>query len=410
MVRKTLGFVVLMLVAAGIVYSINPDFPVGVLYFPEDEQVNDIPTFIEAEILTGTLNEKYFEQAELDRFGLEVDLTQIDYHADLDLELLMVGCPNADCIPSIDAPRFVSSNVIWMYDQDIVIGVSFNGVTKAYSRSILDRHEIVNDTFGNIPVIVSYCPICNSAVAFVAPEINGEIATFGVSGRLYKSDLVMYDRVTYSFWSQIEGQAIIGPLASASPVIRRIPVDMALWASWKATHPDTLVLSRPTNAVAVGGHPPEQAEGEREKRQYDYSVDPYRWFRGNESDTYGLSVEDQRLSNKTVVMGIQTDLGSKAYEKEAVKELMIINDEIEGQPIVIFYDARADQVRAFQRPSDTPMQLIDNELSDGNSIWTLTGTPIDATDTALKSLDSMPVYWFAWVSFHPETELFQLDS
>ncbi len=406
MIRRTLGFVVLMLVAAGVVYSINPDFPVGVLYFPEEE-TQEQPTVIEAEVLNATLSEKYFQQDELDRFGLEIDLTKVAYQSDLDLDALMVGCPEADCIPSIDAPRFEAADTIWMYDEDIVIGVNFNGIAKAYQMHILNRHEIVNDMFGDIPVVVSYCPLCNSAVAFVAPEIEGEVAEFGVSGRLYKSDLVMYDRVTYSFWSQIEGQAIVGPLASASPVIQRIPVDMALWASWKAAHPDTLVLSRPTNADGVGGRPPEREEGEREKRQYDYSEDPYRWYKGNEADTNGLVVEDQRLSNKTVVIGIETDQGSKAYVKDVVKDLAVINDDIEGQPIAIIYDATSDQIRTFQRPSDEPLQLVDNQLSDGNNMWSLTGSSLNTTIPPLVVLKSMPVYWFAWVSFHPDTQLFQ---
>lgn len=407
MIRKVLGFVVLMLAAAGIVYLVNPNFPVGVFSTPESEESHVEPQVIEAEISHAALGEKYFSQEELDQWGLEMDLTEVAYRADLDLEDLYKGCRSVDCIPSIDTPRFEPADVIWMYDGYLVIGIEYNGIAKAYPISILDRHEIVNDTFANTKVVVSYCPLCNSAVAFVAPIINGRAAEFGVSGRLYKSDLVMYDRVTYSFWSQIEGQVIVGPLAGASPVIERIPVDIATWEGWTNRHPDTVVLSRPTNADAVGGQPPTRAEGEREKRQFDYSEDPYRWYRGNESDTNGLEVNDKRLPNKATVIGIETDQGSKAYERDVVAVEKIINDTIQGQSIVVVYDEAADQIRAFQRPTTSEMILSDGLLKDGNAQWTLMGQPQTGTDTPLEMLQTMPVYWFAWASFHPETELYQ---
>ncbi len=199
------------------------------------------------EIKTGNLSEefKYFSERELEDLGLQIDLSQTKYLADLDLDLLMLGCPIRDCIPSIDGPEFetVAEADSWLKDADLVLGLELNGVVKAYPVKILNWHEIVNDYLNETPIAVTYCPLCNSGLVFVRPIVKNQVLEFGVSGRLYKSDLVMYDRQTGSLWSQIEGRAIVGPLAGEAERLQLLPIDVVPWGSWKQQHPDTLVLA-----------------------------------------------------------------------------------------------------------------------------------------------------------------------
>ena len=123
---------------------------------------------------------------------------------------LKSGCPQRDCIRSIDHPRFTRiENTRFMHDEDQLIMLNHNGITRAYPKKILNFREIVNDRFGNTPVVVTYCPLCASGIAFIA-RINGQTTEFGISGMLYNNDLVMYDRQTNQLWSQILGQAIVG--------------------------------------------------------------------------------------------------------------------------------------------------------------------------------------------------------
>lgn len=374
---------------------------------PSDTEPQTNAQTIEALVQYAALGKKYFDQMELERLGAEVDLERVPYRADVDLEDILLGCPEADCIPSIDAPRFESTEALWMYDNDLVVGVNFNGEARAYPISVLTRHEIVNDTFSETAVVISYCPLCRSATAFIAPLIAGQIARFGVSGRLYKSDLVMYDRVTYSLWSQIESRVIVGPLAVASPVLQRIPVDIASWGAWKSAHPNTLLLARPTTADAVGGQSALSDDPAKSARLFDYSEDPYRRYQGNDADTYGLEVQDQRLPNKAVVIGVEVEKNAKAYERSVVEQEGLINDTVQGVPIVVVYKADADQVLAFQRPSEKELILEDGVPNENNVQGSWEGNSIVVAGVPLEPIYSLPVYWFAWAAIYPETELYQ---
>lgn len=365
------------------------------------------PAKTPVQVKHAALGDKYFKPDEAQQLLHDLDLEHVAYRSDVDLEDLLLACPRVDCIPSIDAPRFEDATATWMYDDGLVIGVAFNGVAKAYPIRVLTRHEIVNDVFGDTPVVISYCPLCNSATAFVAPTIKGRVAQFGVSGRLYKSDLVMYDRVTHSLWSQIEGRAIVGPLAGDSPPLQRIPVDISNWGRWKQTYPQTQLLSRPTTADAVGGRqPPLVSDPSLGKRLFDYSEDPYRWYQGNDADTYGLKVTDQRLPNKTVVIGVEVSQAAKAYERRMVKNQGVINDVVQGVPLVVVYNAATDQVMAFRRVDTGKLTLNEGTLSGRNGRWSLSGQPLEGTQEALVPLNSMPVYWFAWAALHPQTQLY----
>jgi hypothetical protein len=176
----------------------------------------------------------------LETFGF----TQED--SDVPLDHLFQGCPARDCIPAIEAPEFVSvSKAGFLRDDDLVLGVKHNGVTRAYAANILNHHEIVNDDFNGEPVVVTYCPLCGSGVAFLR-TLDGVVMDFGVSGVLHNNDLVLYDRQSESLWQQITGEAFAGP--GRGKTLQAIPVAMSFWRDWRDANPTTQVLAPPTDS------------------------------------------------------------------------------------------------------------------------------------------------------------------
>ncbi len=156
---------------------------------------------------------------------------------------LAVRCPTAS--PRFDRPLFVTpaESAAWLRPGEPVLAVDVNGDARAYPLQILLWHEIVNDTVGGTPVVVTYCPLCNSGLVFER-LVDGTLLDFGTSGKLYKSDLVMYDRQTHSFWAQMEGRAIVG--ARAGERLRLVPANTLAFEDWRVAHPAGRVLSRDT--------------------------------------------------------------------------------------------------------------------------------------------------------------------
>jgi len=164
----------------------------------------------------------------------------------VDPDAVVSGGPPPDGIPPIDEPRFQpAAEVDWLTDDEPVLAPAIGETPRAYPVRILIWHEIVNDTIDVRPVAVTYCPLCNSALAFDR-QLGDRLLTFGTSGLLYHSDLVMYDRQTESLFSQIEGRAIAGVLAGEE--LDRVPVQTVTWAQWRQAHPEGMVLSQDTGA------------------------------------------------------------------------------------------------------------------------------------------------------------------
>ncbi len=192
----------------------------------------------------------------------ETDFTQhsIDYAEILD------GGPPRDGIPSIDRPQFepIGAAETWLSDRSPVIGLELGGDARAYPLAILIRHEIVNDRIGEVPVAVTYCPLCNAAIVF-RREAQGRELEFGTTGKLRNSDLVMYDRQTESWWQQFTGTAIVGALLGAR--LERLPARLESFADFKARAPHGRVLKRPYSRY--GGY------GTNPYRGYDSAPRPF---------------------------------------------------------------------------------------------------------------------------------------
>jgi thiol-disulfide isomerase/thioredoxin len=390
----------------------------------------------------GDLGEKYFSQYDLENLQIAGDPTRVTYVADLDLGLLDLGCPARDCIPSIDQPEFETPTEAqgWLKPTDLVVSVTYNGATKAYPVKILNWHEIVNDDFNGEPLAITFCPLCNSALVFRRPIVDGRTLEFGVSGRLYKSDLVMYDRQTASFWSQIEGRAIIGPLAGQR--LEYVPTEMMTWQKWQERYSIAWVLARPTVYTAVGGQPgrpkhTQSQESEEHQAMWrgqagkpqiidpsgaapsheflrDYDFDPYSWYKSDNVNTFGTPFADERLAAKTTIWGVELNGTAKAYLPEAVAQWGALNDELGGEPILVLWDSEREMIRFFSRRlaeralrfNYRDGQIIDTETQ---SLWDVDGQAQSGplAGAQLQKLPGIPAFWFAWLAFHPHTELYR---
>ena len=264
------------------------------------------------------------------------------------------ACPRRDCIPSIDEPAFVSATqASFLKDDDIVIAVAMDGEARAYPIRILVRHELVNDTIGQKPILVSYCPLCGSGLVFDR-TLDGEAVEFGVSGLLHNSDLVMYDRKTASLWQQITGAAFAG--AKRNQVLQAIPSSMTTWSQWRRAHPETVVLSRAT------GLPTEL-----------YDRWPYGDYASSDRLMFPVTLEDARLHPKMVVYGANIDGQPVAYAQPYLRDKHTLADEIDGRTLQVSY------------------------AEDGG---------VTITDTTSKqSWVAHRLFWFAWYSFNPDTLL-----
>ena len=274
--------------------------------------------------------------------------------SDYPWEDLIQACPRRDCIPAIDKPSFLAADqASFLTDDDVVIAVSLDGQARAYPIRILVRHELVNDTIGARPILVSYCPLCGSGLVF-GRELDGEPVEFGVSGLLHNSDLVMYDRKTASLWQQITGTAFAGE--KRKQVLRAIPSSMTTWSQWRTAHPDTKVLS------TDNGLPPGS-----------YDRWPYGDYANSDRLMFPVSLTDARLHPKMVIYGADIDGHPVAYAQDYLLENRKLNDEINGHSLTVSY---ADDGGVMVSDPKSGQEWVAHRL-----------------------------FWFAWYSFHPDTLL-----
>jgi hypothetical protein len=267
---------------------------------------------------------------------------------------ILSGGPPKDGIPAIDRPRFVKAGEAKMSPGERILGVERNGEAKAYPVRILNWHEVVNDSVGGTAVAVTYCPLCGSGVTFDR-TVLGKERSFGVSGLLYNSDVLLYDRETNSLWSQILGKAVTGPAKGAK--LPLVATAHTSWADWVARHPDTLVLSEDTGFTR------------------DYARDPYAGYDANPVILFPVANSSSRFDNKDVVLGIEVDGSRKAYPfRELAKTEGVIGDKLAGRDIRVSYDAQHRTARVLDK--------------DG------------------EELPSVMTYWFAWYAFYPGSAVF----
>jgi len=303
-----------------------------------------------------------------------------------------------DAIPPIDAPRYEdASGGDWLDGDDLVIGyIGANGGAWAFPVKILNLHEIVNDELDGVPILISYCPLCRSAVVYDR-LLDGRELTFGNSSALYESDLVMFDRETNSYWWQVAGEAIVGTLTGSR--LTTLPSTTLTWAQWLEEHPETLVLSRET------GFP----------RSYDR--DPFAGYRDQVNDErfpFPVSADalDGRLAAGDEVLGLTVGGESRAYSARALGNAAV-SDTLGGEEIVVFSTENGPTAAAYLADTGDgklSFSYADNQYRDAEtgSVWNLSGEAVSGPlqGAALELLPSRYTFWFAYIAAFPDADVY----
>jgi len=313
--------------------------------------INENRILISSALLLGFLA-VYFTASAGSKNGFDVS------NASIPVDEILAGGPPKDGIPALSSPILLDTvDATNMQPNDRILGIELDGIARAYPISILNWHEIVNDQINDQQYAVTYCPLCGTGVAFYS-DVAGKVTEFGVSGLLYNSDVLLYDRNTNSLWSQILGEAVAGKLLGEK--LKPIPISHTTWRDWIAQHPDTKVLSTETGYSR------------------DYDRNPYAGY--ERSRQLYFSVNNTAPDNyhpKEQVIGLEFNGVYKAYpfvelEKHGQSRF---KDTVNGISVTIAWDS-------------TNQSVI---LSDNNGV----------------KIAGIQGFWFAWFAFHPDTLVFQ---
>jgi len=345
------------------------------------------------------------------------DLATVEFKTDFSKHCvpyseIMSGGPPKDGIPALNASTFVSVSAAdsWLKPNEPVIYFQVGDDARAYPIQILIWHEIVNDTVGGVPVAVTFCPLCNTAIAYER-TVNGRVLDFGTTGRLRFSNLIMYDRQTESWWQQAIGLAIIGALTGTELVAR--PAAIISWATFKATYPNGRVLSRDTG--------------------YDrpYGENPYTGYDNvNQSPfLYQGPPTPGKLRPMARVLIVVLNGQAVAYPFDALRKVHVVNDTVGKTDVVVLWTPGTaspldmstiaggrdvGSATVYVRTLDGQhltftfdgSQIVDQQTG---SVWGILG---QATSGKLMGKSLTPVvavnsFWFAWSVYRPDTRVYQ---
>ncbi len=323
------------------------------------------------------------------------------------------GGPPRDGIPSIDEPQFVNFGDadLWLAAVEPVVSLEVNGVARAYPLQILTWHEIVNDEIGGVPVVVTFCPLCNSAVVFDR-RVDGDVFEFGVSGLLRNSDLIMYDRTTETLWQQFTGEGLVGDLTGKQ--LDFLPSQLISYANFKAAYPDGQVLSKATGFDRA------------------YGRNPYAGYDTVPGRPFLFSGElDERLGpvDRVVTVRMAAKEVDIAYPLATLAELGAINDDPAGEPIVVFHlpgTTSALGAAEIARAEDVGATAVFSRVVDGQTLtfsregehfvdaetgteWNIVGQAVAGAlaGTQLAPIVAADHFWFSWAAFRPNTIIYQ---
>ena len=325
---------------------------------------------------------------------------------------ILSGGPPKDGIPALKDPQFVSVSEAeeWLKPLEPVILVQVEDEAKAYPIQILIWHEIANDTVADEALVVTFCPLCNTAIAFKRTD-DGIVLDFGTTGRLRYSNLIMYDRQSETWWQQATGEAIAGELTGNQ--LEFYPATIISWQDFKAAHPSGKVLSRDT------GYP------------RDYGRNPYVGYDNvnNPPFLYDGPPTPNQLPPVARVLTIDLNGEAVAYPYETLEKIGVVNDIVGGEAIVVFWQAGTvspldsastasghdvGAAAAFSRQINDQILTFTFEggaikdLETG-STWNVLGLATDGelAGTQLTAVISINHFWFSWAAFKPETKIYQ---
>ncbi len=293
----------------------------------------------------------------------------------IDPEEIIAGGPPKDGIPALTDPQVIAAaQADYLATADRVIGVEINGEARAYPLAVLLWHEIINERVGGRPIVVTYCPLCDSALVFDR-RVGGQVREFGVSGKLWRSNVLMYDRQAdpgrESLWSQIRMEAVVGPAAADGLKLRLLASTLTTWGEWRRRYPATQVLSSQT------GH------------ARDYRRSPYASYFAHDGVGFGVAGKPARrpdLRNKDRVVAVEVGGSRRIYPVRdvaaAAADLGWVEDTLGG-------------VRLRLEP-----------LPEAESLKVEAADPSTTVTIRLAY-----AFWFAWENIQPGDDLWSpIDS
>ena len=297
-------------------------------------------------------------------FRLASEPDAVQHSIPLDFLRNGLGRPNPrDGIPALYEPEFVpTKEATFLHGSMRMIVAEAKGELRAYAIPLLDRHELVNDVIQGVPILVSWCPLCGSAVVYDR-VVHGHTLTFGVSGFLYKSDVLMYDRETESFWSQLGLGAVAGPFTGALLTVR--PSYVTTLEALTAEHPEALVLKRAKGMLA----------------DREYASAPYANYLKNDRLWFPVGEVRKELPPKVEVLGVRVGLEAWAF---ALADLRALAGE-------------GSEAGLEHEVGGTPLKIVWTKAGDVVRVWNVAGEEVPA----------IRLFWFAWAAFEPETRLWK---
>ena len=333
----------------------------------------------------------------------------------VDLDEIRSGGPPPDGIPSIDDPSFLSvGEVDFLEENEPVLALTVNGERGAYPVQIMTWHEIVNDTVGGVPVAVTYCPLCNSALVYDR-RLDDRVLEFGTSGLLCNSSLVMYDRQTETLWSHFTGAGIVGELTGEE--LETYAVATVAWRTWRDANSDGLVLSRDTGF------------------DRSYGQNPYPGYDDVNNRPFLFEGEvDGRYTAMTRVVGVERGGEALAVPLASLQETGVIESGLAGDDLVVLWTAgTASSLDAFEIAAGADVgatgvfvpvvegqQLTFSAVDGGTgdafvdaetrSTWNVLGQSTDGplAGAQLEAIPHVDTFWFAWSAFRPDSAV--IDS
>ena len=343
------------------------------------------------------IDEQFKNFIKMSSVGSRIDLTEV-----------LWGGVRFNDIVDLQNPSITSANdAIYLLPEDRVFGVSINGESRAYPLRILNAHEIANDVLGGESITVAYDVQTGAAIAY-SPEINGEYTTFGNSGLIYRSNMLMFDRLTGSLWNHFAGEPVLGLLADSGIKLPRLPLVLTTWSEWRARHPKTTVLNIETGIF--------------EPQEYLPESDPqavYQEYFNSPNTVFPVWNRSDALQTKDVVLGVTTANGSKAYPASSLRSERVVNDIIGGPEIVIVASGSSQAARVYERDGqlfspgqqDARMgELLVAIIDSEGTTWRVTEEfLLDSTDNSrkLKRIPTHMSFWFGWFAFNPGTEVYK---
>ena len=308
-----------------------------------------------------------------------------------------------DAIAPIYEPTYgEASELPWLADDDLVLGYAAGGEARAYPLKILNFRELVNDTIDGVPVLVSYCPLCASAVVYDR-RVDGATLFFGNTSALYESDLVMFDHETGSYWFQLAGEAIVGELTGTSLSV--LPSTVASWGEWRELHPDGTVLVGDENGSL---------------RSERYDRDPFEGYEealdaGRFPFPVSDAVRDERLRASEVVVVVEVAGARRAFPSAQLahganttvgETPVFVAPTLGGSFSAAFARTLGERVLSFETAGSA---LVDRETG---TTWDRAGRAVvgELSGERLEALPARRAFWFSVAAAEPGIDVYMAGA